>query len=166
MAEASVATAAAAVAQSKALLKQAETKLGWTSIRSPVKGVIIDRRATVGQTVVGSLNAPSLFLIAKDLRRIQVWASVNEADIARIRENQAVRFTVDAYPNDSFQGKVAQIRLNATLTQNVVTYTVVVAVDNADQKLLPYMTANVRFEVGHARPWNARNSPWKACNGA
>ena len=90
---------------------------------------------------------PSLFLIATDLKRLQVWVAVNEADIAQIRKGQAVRFTVDAFPGRVFEGTVAQIRLNATMTQNVVTYTVVVATDNRDEKLLPYLTANVQFEV-------------------
>src|SRR5262249_36192660 len=86
------------ILQAKALLKLAEINLGYCTIRSPVKGVIVDRRVNVGQTVVASLNAPSLFLIAKDLKRMQIWASVNEADIGQIRKGQAVRFTVDAYP--------------------------------------------------------------------
>ena len=108
---------------------------------------IIDRRVNIGQTVVASLNAPSLFLIAKDLRRMQVWASVNEADIGHIRVDMPVRFTVDAHAGRVFHGKVTQIRMNATMTQNVVTYTVVVTTDNSDGKLLPYLTANVQFEV-------------------
>src|SRR5262249_49090764 len=91
--------------------------------------------------------APSLFLIAKDLRRLQIWASVNEADIGQIRPGQPVRFTVDAYPNESFKGDVGQVRLNATMTQNVVTYTVGVNTDHGSGKLLPYLTANVQFEV-------------------
>ena len=93
----------------------------------------------VGQTVVSSLNAPSLFLIAKDLTRMQVWASVNEADIGNIHSGQSVKFTVDAYPGETFGGTVVQIRLNATMTQNVVTYTVVVNADNTSGKLLPYL---------------------------
>src|SRR5208337_3014969 len=97
---------------------------------SPVKGVIVDRRVNVGQTVVSSLSAPSLFLLAKDLSKMQVWASVNEADIGRIRPGVKVHFTVDAYPNEVFYGEVLQVRLNATMTQNVVTYTVVVTTDN------------------------------------
>jgi HlyD family secretion protein len=137
----------ATVAQTKAALKQAEINLGYTTIKSPVKGVIVDRRVNVGQTVVASLNAPSLFLIAKDLRRMQIWASVNEADIGAIRPGQPVSFTVDAHPGMSFRGEVAQIRLNANMTQNVVTYTVVVTFDNSNGLLLPYLTANVLFEV-------------------
>jgi len=147
VAEAGVDVAQAAVKQAEAALRQARTNLDYTVIKSPVRGVIIDRRVNVGQTVVASLNAPSLFLIAKDLRRLQVWASVNEADIGRIHEGQPVRFTVDAYPDETFRGVVFQIRLNASMTQNVVNYTVVVAFENADLKLKPYLTANVQFEV-------------------
>ena len=99
--------------------------------------------------MVASLNAPSLFLIAKDLQRLQLWASVNEADIGQIQPNQTARFTVDAYPRKTFHGVVSQIRLNATMTQNVVTYTVVVNTDNSNGQLLPYLTANVQFEIAH-----------------
>jgi HlyD family secretion protein len=137
----------AVLVQAKEALKQAETNLGYTTIRSPVKGVILDRRVNVGQTVVASLNAPSLFLIATDLSKLQIWASVNEADIGQVHAGQKVRFTVDAYPNEEFTGKVSQIRLNATMTMNVVTYTVVVDTDNGERRLLPYMTANLQFLV-------------------
>jgi HlyD family secretion protein len=136
------------VQQSEAALKRARQNLSYCTIVSPVKGVIIDRRVNIGQTVVASLNAPSLFLIAKDLKRLQVWASVNEADIGQIHPGQPVTFTVDAYPGQVFQGVVGKVRLNATMTQNVVTYTVEVTTDNSDGKLLPYLTANVRFIVG------------------
>ena len=132
-------------------LREAQKNLDYTTIRSPVKGVIVDRRVNIGQTVVASLNAPSLFLIAKDLRRLQIWAAVNEADIGSIRQGQAVRFTVDAYPDEVFRGTVAQVRLNATMTQNVVTYTVVVSTDNPDGRLLPYLTANIQFEIARRR---------------
>lgn len=135
------------VASAQASLNRASKNLEYTTIRAPIKGVIIDRRVNIGQTVVASLNAPSLFLIAKDLRRLQVWASVNEADIGRLRTGQNVTFNVDAFPGEPFAGKVKQIRLNATMTQNVVTYTVIVDVDNSQNKLLPYLTANVKFEV-------------------
>lgn len=146
-ARANVQVARAAVVQAAATLQEAEINLGYTTIRSPVKGVIVDRRVNVGQTVVASLNAPSLFLIAKDLKKLEVWASVNEADIGRIRPGQEVRFTVDTYPGEEFAGLVApdQPRLNANMTQNVVTYTVVVNTDNSHLKLLPYLTANVQF---------------------
>src|SRR5437867_7845303 len=98
--------------------------LSHCTVRSPVKGVIIDRRVNVGQTVVASLNAPSLFLIAKDLRKIQIWTSVNEADVEQLRIGQKARFTLDGISGRVFTGEVTQIRLNATVTQNVVTYTV------------------------------------------
>lgn len=147
VAEATLLQTRKAVLQNEASLDRARTNLGYCTIKSPVKGVIIDRRVNIGQTVVASLNAPSLFLIAKDLRRMQVWASVNEADIGSIHAGQPVTFTVDAHPGQVFRGVVRKIRLNATMTQNVVTYTVEIAFDNSDGKLLPYLTANVRFEV-------------------
>ena len=112
--------------------------------------MIIDRRVNIGETVASSLNTPSLFLIAKDLTNIQVWASVNEADIGNIHPGQPVTFTVDAFPNRVFHGLVNKVRLNATMTQNVVTYTVEVNTDNSDGKLLPYLTANVNFLTGEA----------------
>ena len=138
-----------AVDTARANLKQAQINLGYCTIVSPVKGVVIDRRVNIGQTVVSSLNTPSLFLLAKDLKRMQVWASVNEADIGNIHPGQTVNFTVDAHPNEKFKGVVApdQPRLNATMTQNVVTYTVVVNTDNSSGRLLPYLTANLEFEV-------------------
>jgi HlyD family secretion protein len=146
---ANVSKAKATLNEALAALHNAEINLGYCTIKSPVKGVIVDRRVNVGQTVVSSLNAPSLFLIAKDLKRLQVWASVNEADIGNIHSGQAVTFTVDAFPGRVFKGVVApdQPRLNASMTQNVVTYTVVVNTDNSDGKLLPYLTANLQFEV-------------------
>jgi len=135
------------VAQAQANLDRANRNLGYCTIKSPVKGTIVDRRVNIGQTVVASLNAPSLFLLAKDLRRMQVWVSVNEADIGNIHPGQPVSFTVDAYPGQMFKGTVNKIRLNASMTQNVVTYTVEVTTDNSEQKLLPYLTANVSFQV-------------------
>jgi HlyD family secretion protein len=144
---ANVSVGVANIEQAKAALKTAKANLAYCTIKSPVEGVIVDRRVNVGQTVVSSLSASSLALLAKDLRRIQVWASVNEADIGRIKTGTPVTFTVDAFPNETFQGKVEQVRLNAQMTQNVVTYTAVVATDNADLKLLPYLTANLKFQV-------------------
>ena len=146
-AKASLAVGESVVAQAKAALRQAEINLSFTIIRSPVKGVIVARRVNVGQTVVASFNAPSLFLIAKDLRRLQVWAAVNEADIGSIHIGQKVRFTVDAFPDRVFLGTVGQRRYDAQMTQNVVTYTVVVHTDNLDGTLLPYLTGNLQFEV-------------------
>jgi HlyD family secretion protein len=149
--KASIVQAQKAVAQSQATLRRAQQNLDYCTIVSPVKGVIIDRRVNIGQTVVSSLSAPSLFLIAKDLTRIQVWASVNEADIGSIHPGQPVTFTVDAFPSLTFHGEVGKIRLNATMTQNVVTYTVEVNTDNADGKLLPYLTANLKFMVAERK---------------
>jgi HlyD family secretion protein len=137
------------VAQAKATLRTAQLNLDYCTIKSPVKGVIIDRRVNIGQTVVSSLSAPSLFLIASDLKQIQAWVSVNEADIGSIFKGQPVTFTVDAYPGRVFKGRVGQVRLNATMTQNVVTYTVEVDTNNDDGKLLPYLTTNVQFVIGH-----------------
>jgi HlyD family secretion protein len=150
-AKANVGVDEASIEQSKAALKLAEVTLGYTVIKSPVRGTIVARRVNVGQTVVSNLSASSLFLIAKDLRRIQVWASVNEADMGQIRPGVPASFTVDTYPNEIFRGKVVQVRLNATMTQNVVTYTVVVETDNADLRLLPYLTANLKFEIEQYR---------------
>ena len=140
-------TAKANVALSQATLDRSKTNLDYCTIKSPVKGVIIDRRVNIGQTVVSSLNAPSLFLIAKDLKRMQVWVSVNETDIGHIHQGQPVNFTVDAFPGEVFRGEVGKIRLNATMTQNVVTYTVEVITDNSSGKLFPYLTANAQFVV-------------------
>lgn len=145
--EVSILQANASVSQAEATLQKAKLNLGYCTIKSPVEGVIIDRRVNIGQTVVSSLNTPSLFLIAKDLKRMQVWVAVNEADIGKIYEGQPVIFTVSTYEDEIFKGEVGQIRLNATMTQNVVTYTVEVITDNSSGKLLPYLTANVNFEV-------------------
>jgi HlyD family secretion protein len=150
LARAAVDSAKAATVQAAATLAKAQQTLDYCTILSPVKGVIIDRRVNIGETVASSLNTPSLFLIAKDLTRIQVWASVNEADIGNIHPGQNVTFTVDAYPKRVFAGLVNKVRLNATMTQNVVTYTVEVNTDNADGRLLPYLTANVNFLAGEA----------------
>ena len=149
--EAAILQAQSAVSQSEALLQRAQRNLGLCTIKSPVKGVIIDRRVNIGQTVVASLNAPSLFLIAKDIRRMQVWVAVNEADIGRIQPGQKVSFTVDAFPGRTFQGQVGKVRLNASMSQNVVTYTVEVIADNSDGVLLPYLTAGVQFEMDYRR---------------
>jgi HlyD family secretion protein len=137
----------AGLAQAQAVLRRAQRNLGYCTITSPVKGVIIDRRVNIGQTVVASLNAPSLFLIAKDLTRMQVWVAVNEADIGKIEPDQPVTFTVDAFPGETFQGRVRKVRLNAAMTQNVVTYTVEIATDNSSGRLLPYLSANVQFQL-------------------
>lgn len=130
---------------SHAGLKRARTTLEYCSIVSPIDGVIIDRRVNQGQTVVAGLSAPSLFLLASDLRQLEIWVSVNEADIGQIKPKMPVRFSVDALPDRTFEGSVKQVRMNASMSQNVVTYTVVVSVDNNSDALLPYLTANVEF---------------------
>jgi HlyD family secretion protein len=145
--KAAIRQAEAGMAQAQAVLRRAQRNLGYCTIISPVSGVIIDRRVNIGQTVVASLNAPSLFLIAKDLTRMQVWVAVNEADIGKIEQGQPVTFTVDAFPGETFQGQVGKIRLNASMTQNVVTYTVEIITDNRSGRLLPYLSANVQFEL-------------------
>ena len=148
--EAAIAQAKATIDHSEAALRRTKRNLGYCTIKSPVNGVIIDRRVNIGQTVVASLNAPSLFLIAKDLTRLQVWVAVNEADIGKIHPGQPVTFTVDAFPGETFRGEVGKVRLNASMTQNVVTYTVEIITDNANGRLLPYLTANVQFEIARA----------------
>jgi len=147
MAKADSAVAQARVEQAEIMLKQAQISLGYATIGAPIDGIVIDRRVNMGQTVVAGLNAPSLFLLARDLSRLQVWAAVNEADIGDIRLGQKVNFKVDAYRDQTFTGVVTQIRLNAGMSNNVVTYGVVVDIDNSDGALLPYMTANLQFEV-------------------
>jgi HlyD family secretion protein len=147
VAVAEVDQAKAAVVQAQAALNKAQKNVDYCTITSPVKGVIIDRRVNIGETVVSSLNSPSLFLLAKDLTRIQVWVAVNEADIGNIIPGKPVTFTVDAFPGQTFHGTVGKVRFNAQMTQNVVTYTVEIETDNEDGKLLPYLTANVQFEV-------------------
>ncbi len=145
--DAEIVQAKASVDSANATLERAQRNLSYCTIASPVDGVIIDRRVNIGQTVVASLNAPSLFLIAQDLKRMQVWVAVNEADIGNIRPGQPVTFNVDSFPDELFHGQTNKIRLNATMTQNVVTYTVEVVTDNSSGRLLPYLTANVKFEV-------------------
>jgi HlyD family secretion protein len=150
-AKANVAVNRAAIAVAKANLKEAETNVQYVTIRSPVRGVILDRRVNIGQTVVASLNTPSLFLIAKDLKHMEIWASVNEADVGGIHVGQKVSFKVAAFPGQTFPGQVSQVRLNATMNSSVVLYTVVVGFDNSGGKLLPYLTANLQFEVSEKK---------------
>jgi len=151
LSEASIAQANASVAIAEASLMRAKRNLAYCTIASPVSGVVIDRRVEIGQTVVASLNAPSLFLLAKDLTKMKVLVQVNEADVGNVIPGHPVTFTVDAFPNQTFTGEVRKVRLNATMTQNVVTYTAEIATDNPDKRLLPYLTANVRFIVEEAR---------------
>jgi HlyD family secretion protein len=147
IAKASVSVANSGIAQAQADWEKAQRNLDFCTINSPVSGVIIDRRVNIGQTVVSSLNAPSLFLIARDLTKMQIWVAVNEADVGRIKPGAPVTFTVDAFPGREFQGTVGKVRLNATMTQNVVLYTVEIDIENADKLLLPYLTASVRFQL-------------------
>lgn len=148
---ANVRTSRAQVEAAGAQLRQDQTNLDYSVIRSPVDGVIIDRTVDVGQTVAASFQTPTLFRIGENLRNMRINVTVDEADVGLIEPGQEVRFNVDAYPNQSFVGKVVQVRLNATVQQNVVTYDVVVAVDNADGKLLPSMTAYANIVVRERR---------------
>lgn len=147
-AQAAVQSAQAQLQQTQATLQQQKLDLERTYIRSPVNGVVIDRAVSLGQTVAASLQAPKLFTIAEDLRQMQVEVSVDEADIGGVRTGQASSFTVDAFPDRTFNGVVKQIRLNPTAAQNVVAYTVIVSADNPDMRLLPGMTATVTIELG------------------
>lgn len=151
VARAQILQADAEVVSCEADVKLARRNLSYCVIKAPVDGVVIDRIVSVGQTVVSSMNASSLFLIAKDLKRMEVWASVNEADIGSIFKGQDVEFTVDAFPGEKFLGKVNKVRLNATMSQNVVTYIVEVSTDNSNGKLLPYLTANLSFIVKQSK---------------
>jgi HlyD family secretion protein len=126
---------------------QSKTNLRYSTIRSPVDGVVISRAIDVGQTVAASFSTPTLFTIAQDLTKMQIEVSVDEADISRIQLHQKASFSVDSYPELTFRGKVVQIRSAPVISQNVVTYVVVVSVENSDLKLMPGMTANVSVEV-------------------
>jgi len=179
MAKAQVEHALAQVQQREAALHQSRVDLEHTVIRSPVDGVVIERSVDVGQTVAASLQAPTLFTIAQDLRKMQVDTNVDEADIGRIRVDQRVTFTVDSFPGHEFKGSVKQIRKAPETVQNVVTYTVVVSADNPDLRLLPGMTANVQIVVNERaetlkvpnaalrfRPSGAATDQGKASGGA
>lgn len=144
--------ALAAISQAEATLKNSEANLGYTEITSPVDGIVIDRKVDPGQTVAASFQTPELFTIAPDMdKQMHIFASVDEADIGLIRNAQerekAVKFTVDAYQGDLFEGKIFQIRKNGTATQNVVTYPVVIEAPNPELKLMPGMTANISFQI-------------------
>ena len=139
----------AQVKQAQAALAQAQLDLDHTYIKAPVDGVVVSRNVDVGQTVAASLQAPTLFLIAQDLTKMQVDTNVSEADVGRVTLNQPATFTVDAYPNQTFHGQVWQIRQAPINVQNVITYDVVIAVSNQDLKLFPGMTANVKILTDH-----------------
>jgi len=140
----------AAVKSAQIAVDRAKQQLSYTTIYSPIDGVIVERNVDVGQTVAASLSAPQLFLIANDLSEMQILASVDESDIGQIKQNQPVQFTVQSYPGQQFTGTVQQVRLQSTTTDNVVNYTAVVSVKNGDGKLLPGMTATVAFTTASA----------------
>ncbi len=141
----------ASVAQAQATLEQAQTDLKNSRITAPIDGVVVDRQYDVGQSVAASFQAPTIFTIAQDLTKMQVSADVSESDIGMCKVGQAVHFTVDAFPDQNFRGTISQIRLNATVNQNVVTYPVIIDVPNPDLALRPNMTANVTIDVAVAR---------------
>ena len=145
--QAQVTQAKAMVSQAQAALKQSQVNLDYTTISSPVDGVVVSRSVDVGQTVAASLQAPVLFTIANDLSKMQVNASVDEADIGNIADVEDVQFTVDAYPNRNFIGRISEIRLEPTTVQNVTTYSVIINVDNGRLELKPGMTANISITV-------------------
>ncbi len=147
VAEAMLQNAVAQVAQNEAAQRQAQVDLDHTYIRAPVDGVVVGRTVDVGQTVAASLQAPTLFTIAQDLRNMQVDTNVDEADVGRVKVGQVTSFTVDSFPARTFTGEVVQIRKAPLVVQNVVTYDVVVSAKNPDQRLLPGMTANVRIVI-------------------
>ena len=146
-AEAQVKASAAQVTQARAALSQAQVNLQKTVITSPIDGIVISRSVDVGQTVAASLQAPTLFTIAADLRQMQLKASIDESDLGSIKDGQAVTFHVDAYPNDIFHGEVQQVRLNPVIESNVVTYAAIVSAPNLQLKLKPGMTATLTVEV-------------------
>jgi HlyD family secretion protein len=150
-ARAQVESARAGIRSSLATLSQRRTNLGYTRILSPVNGVVTGKEVSEGQTVAASLSAPELFTIAEDLRAMQVEAAVDEADIGYVSEGMGVTFTVDTYPEDTFSGKVRQVRLSPSTTENVVTYTVIISAANPDLRLKPGMTANVNIETASAK---------------
>ncbi|MGC2475680.1 MAG: efflux RND transporter periplasmic adaptor subunit [Candidatus Sulfotelmatobacter sp.] len=149
-ADAQVTQAEAQVQQREAAVSVAQTNLDYTTIRAPINGTVIARNVDVGQTVAASLQAPTLFTIAQDLTKMQVYASTDESDVGAIRPNQRVTFKVDAYPKESFSGLVSQVRMNATTVQNVVTYNTIIDFDNPEMKLFPGMTAYITIPVTSA----------------
>jgi HlyD family secretion protein len=158
--QASVQQAAAQVQQAEAALSLAEVNLSHTTIASPIDGIVVSRDVNVGQTVAASLSAPTLFTIANDLTQMQVIANIDQADIGLVEQAKSVRFSVDAFPGKEFDGKIEQMRLNPVNVQNVVTYNVVIDVDNPEQKLKPGMTANLTITI------DERNNVLKVPNSA
>ena len=147
-AKAQLRTAEATLVQRQAALSSAQIDLGYTKIKSPIDGIVIERAVDVGQTVAAQMTTPLFFKIAQDLKNIQIEASVDEADIGNVKDGDPTTFTVDAYPDRKFQGKVTQVRLAPTEEGAVVTYTVIISADNPGQLLLPGMTANVEIVTG------------------
>ncbi len=146
-AEAQIKSSEASLTQAQAQLNNQRVNLGYTTITAPIDGIIISRNVDQGQTVAASMNAPTLYVIAADLTKMQVLANIDEADVGRMRPGQRVTFRVDAFPTDTFVGEVSQVRLQPTTVQNVVTYSTVISVPNPDLKLKPGMTANVSIEI-------------------
>ncbi len=139
------------IANAKANVHQAQVNLGYAEIYSPIDGVVLNRAVEQGQTVAASFNTPTLFTIANDLKKMQVEANVDEADIGQVQLGQKVKFTVDSYTDDTFDGTVSQIRLQPTVTSNVVTYTVIILAPNPEEKLFPGMTANITIITGEEK---------------
>ena len=158
--QAQVQAAAAQVQQASAALQLAEVNLAHTTITSPIDGIVVSRDVNVGQTVAASLSAPTLFTIANDLTKMQVIANIDQADIGLVENAKSVKFSVDAFPGKDFEGKIEQMRLNPQTVQNVVTYNVVIDVDNPEQKLKPGMTANLTITI------DERNNVLKVPNAA
>jgi len=158
--QAQVAAAEAQVQQASAALQLAQVNLAHTTITSPIDGVVVSRDVNVGQTVAASLSAPTLFTIANDLTKMQVIANIDQADIGLVENAKSVKFSVDAFPGNDFDGKIEQMRLNPQNVQNVVTYNVVIDVDNPEQKLKPGMTTNLTFTI------DERNNVLKVPNAA
>lgn len=150
MKRASLQEARSRVVQAKAAVERARTNLNYTRITSPVNGVVIDKQVEAGQTVAASYQTPTLFKVAEDLTRMKIETKVDEADIGTVKEGQDVTFRVDAFPDEVFSGKVVQVRIAPTTSDNVVTYTVIIHVDNPELKLKPGMTANVSIETAKA----------------
>jgi len=150
-AKSDVKSAEARVDQAKSQVDSSQVDLNYCIIRSPIDGVVISRNVNVGQTVASQFTAPVLFKVANDLTKMQVECSIDEADIGRVKEGQSVRFSVDAYPNDTFVGDVTQVRYSPTVTSNVVTYTAIVTVSNPELKLRPGMTATASIITGQAQ---------------
>ena len=158
--QASVQAAEAQVQQATAALQLAQVNLAHTTITSPIDGIVVSRDVSVGQTVAASLSAPTLFTIANDLTKMQVIANIDQADIGVVENAKSVKFSVDAFPGKDFDGKIEQMRLNPQNVQNVVTYNVVIDVDNPEQKLKPGMTANLTITI------DERNNVLKVPNAA